>query len=238
MKLSGHAKEEEVMHSILPLIFSLLILESCGKHSQTGQSSQGSRDNVVVTADALSQDILEEKLESLKKYANSGGDLEAELANGRTLLTEACYWSKFKVIEFLVSKKVSLEKKDRSGRSGQDYGNEDLKIDRTLHPELLKELKRSLVLAATKNDLIEVKKILEERPPLNFILEPNEGEGETFLTFCVKSKLENVLRLLAQPKYELDVNMFNAKGESPLKIARDLKFANIEKLLIKLGAKE
>lgn len=233
------------MPSILPLIFSILILSACGKHDQVSDGRQGIANTLQVTTDALSQNVLDENLTALESYSKKGGDLNIELPNGRTLLTEACQWSKFKVIDFLVARKVDMEKKDRSGRSALDYGNEDIAINRALFPELILGLKLSLFKAAKANQMIELKKILEESPPVNFFLvhaelgeEISGFEGETLLTFCIKKKLENVLRLIAQPKTGLDVNLANARGESPLKISRELKYKNIEKLLLKLGATE
>lgn len=233
------------MSSILPLIFSFFLIVSCGKHEQSSIGSQGTKDSQQITVDSLSSDILNENISNLIQYEAAGGNLEAELKNGRTLLTEACYWMKFKVIAFLVDKKVNLSTKDRSGKSALDYAEEDIGIKRSLFPELVVEQKRNLFLAAKKNNLMIMKKNLEEKPPLNFILtkaeigEELEGsEGETFLTFCVKAKLENVLRLIAQPKFDLDVNQKNLFNETPLRIAKDLGFKNIEKLIIKLGALE
>lgn len=107
------------------------------------------------------------------------------------------------------------------------------------------ELKRSLFKAVSKNQLNELKKVLEENPPVNFLLNSHElgeeslpVEGETLLTFIIKRKLENVLRFLAQPKFGLDPNMKNNRAESPLRLASDLQYTNIQKLLIKLGASE
>lgn len=226
------------MSSILPLIFSFLLLTACGKHSQETKGSNGSQNSQQITSETLLTDILNENIVALEDYAKKGGDLNTELKNGRTIFTEACHWAKFKVIEFLVSKKIDPSLKDRLGKSALDYAEEDIQIKRSLFPELVIEQKKNLVEAARNNNMTELKKILEENPPVNFFLMESGLEEETFLTFCVKNKLENVLRLLAQPKYALDVNMKNAKGESPLQISKDLGFKNIEKLLVKLGALE
>lgn len=231
------------MPLILPLIFSLFFLTGCGKHTQKGEGKQGISHTTEVTAERISQYVLEENLGGLQVYADNSGDLEAELSNGRTIMTEACHWSKLKVIEFLISNKVSLDKKDRFGKSPLDYANDDIAIKRAMFPELVIELKRSLFTAAKNNSMPELKKILEANPPVNFMLEvramgeeANGFEGETLLTFCILKNLENVLRLLAQPKYQLDVNLPNARGETPLQLARKNNFVKIEKLLIKLGA--
>jgi ankyrin repeat protein len=232
------------MSSILLLIFSLLILSSCGKHEQASMGRQGvGNTNTVNSLGTLSQYIVEEDTESLQKYIDAGGDLEAELSNGRTLLTEACFWLKLKTISFLIKHKVSLDRKDRSGMSALNYGEESLIIRRALFPELLIALKKSLFLAAKANQFNEMKKILEDNAPVNFLLlnaelelDIGEDEGESLLTFIVKKNLGNVLRLLTQPKYELDPNMQNVKGESPLFLAKKLNLKNIEKLLIRLGA--
>lgn len=234
------------MSSIYPLIFSLLLIVSCGKHEQSSFGRQGVQDiSQVSNPDALSQDVMDEKLESLEKFLKAGGSPEFELSNGRTLLTEACFWAKFKVLDLFMKYKADISHKDRSGKSAADYGEEDIKIKRSLYPELVIELKKALFVQARDNDLTALKKTLAENPPVNFfILESELGpqatamEGETFLTFCIKKNLQNVLRFLAQPKLELDVNLKNKQGETPLQIAQKLSNKNIEKLLMKLGATE
>jgi ankyrin repeat protein len=234
------------MSSIFPLFFSLLFIASCGKHEQSSFGRQGVQDiSRVTNPDALSQDVMDEELESLEKFLRAGGSPEFELSNGRTLLTEACFWAKFKVLDLLLKYKADINHRDRSGKSAADYGEGDIKIKRSLYPELIIELKKALFVQALANDLTALKKTLAENPPINFfILESELGpqatsrEGETFLTFCIKENLQNVLRFLAQPKLELDVNMKNKEGESPLKIAQNLNNKNIEKLLKKLGATE
>lgn len=234
------------MSSILPAFFSLLLMISCGQHNQVSSGSDGVKNtNQVINPDALSQNIMDEDLASIDKYLRSGGSIEFELSNGRTLLTEACFWMKYKTITFLLGKKADLNFKDRFGKSPFDYAEEEIKIKRIFFPELLMELKINLFLQAKNNQITELKKTLDQNPPLNFFISSLEmgpdvesANGETLLTYCVKNKLESVLRLLAQPKLELDANLKNVMGESPLKLARDLKFLNIEKLLVKLGAVE
>ena len=233
------------MYSILLLTFSFLILVSCGKHTQVSNGLEGVSRSQEVMTESLLQIVLEENLIELKKYAENNGDLEIELSSGRTLLTEACHWEKFKVIGFLIEKKVDPSKRDRLGKSAVQYADENIAIKRVLFPELVIELKRSLFNAVFLNQQTELKKILEQNPPVNFLLNTKElgeealpFEGETLLTFLIKRKLENILRFLAQPKYGLDPNMKNTKGESPLRLARELQYTNIQKLLIKLGATE
>ncbi|MCM2349790.1 MAG: hypothetical protein NDI69_07200 [Bacteriovoracaceae bacterium] len=234
------------MSSILALIFSLTLLMACGQHDQVSFGSQGVKDTYQVTnPDELSQNIMDEDLVSIEKFLKAGGTPEFEFSSGRTLLTEACFWSKISVIEYLIKHKADVHFKDRNGQSGEDYGEADIKIKRAIFPELVIELKRNLFFQAKNNFILDLKKTLEEKPPVNFYILASElgvdtetFEGETFLTFCVKQKLENVLRLLAQPKYGLDVNLKNKLGESPLQIAKELKLKNIEKLLMKLGAIE
>ena len=233
------------MYSILLLTFSFLILVSCGKHTQVSNGLEGVSRSQEVMTESLLQIVLEENLIELKKYAENNGDLEIELSTGRTLLTEACHWEKFKVIGFLIEKKVDPSKRDRFGKSAVQYADENIAIKRVLFPELVIELKRSLFNAVFLNQQTELKKILEQNPPVNFLLNTKElgeealpFEGETLLTFLIKRKLENILRFLAQPKYGLDPNMKNTKGESPLRLARELQYTNIQKLLIKLGATE
>lgn len=231
------------MSSILPLIFSLILLVGCGKHDQSSFGKQGVANTIQVErAEELSQNIIDEDISALESFLKTGGNINTELKNGRTLLTEACFWSKFKVIDLLVAQKADLEIKDRSGKSPVDYGHDDIKIKRALFPELIIELKIALLRAA--KNMTELKKILEENPPVNFLIGKELGEefatfeGETLLTYLVKNKMEAALRLLAQPKYGLDVNLVNTHGERPLTLSIQLNFKNIEKLLVKLGATE
>lgn len=234
------------MRLMLVVIFSLTFM-SCGKHQQTSKGNEGIKNiNQVQSSEVLAQKIIDEDLKSVEDFLNTGGSVDYEFqATGRTLLTEACFWSKLKIIELLVRKGSDLSLKDKNGLSGHDYGELNIKIKRVLYPELVIELKKKLLTFVKANNLIELKKILEEKPPLNFYISVvdfgdfAEGiEGETLLSFVLKAKLENTLRLLAQPKYELDVNLKNKKNESPLFIARANNLKNSEKILLKLGAIE
>lgn len=231
------------MRLILVLISSLFII-SCGKHTQSSQSSNGITNITEIKAEILSEYILNEDLESLNKYLLNNGDVDAELQSGRTLLTEACYWNKLKVIEFLVVNKAQLDKADRVGKTALQYAEENIKIKRILNPGLVIAQKVTLIELIKNNKLNELKKALEEIPQVNFFvasnelkIETGENEGETLLTLCLKLKFENAVRLLANPKLELDPNMQNKMGESPLSLSKKLTLKNSEKILIKIGAK-
>jgi ankyrin repeat protein len=235
------------MHLMLVLFFSLFTLISCGKHTQISQASNGQNNSISVqAAEALITQILNEDLSGIEIYLNNGGNINHEFSTtGRTVLTESCFWGKFKVVEFIVKRGADVTLVDREGRSPLDYGKENEKINRLLNPKLMRQLKLSVFQQVKTNNLNELKKLLEEKPPLNFFLNEEElgidleeQASETLLTFILKNKLENVLRQLAQPKYELDPNMKNKVGESPLSIAQKLNLKNSEKLLLKLGAKD
>lgn len=235
------------MRPMLPVIFSLqLLLLSCGKHEQVSFGKEGITNIIQIeSAEVLSQKIMDEDVAFIDKYLKAGGSVEKEFKTGRTLLTEACFWSKFKVIEFLTKNRADIHFKDQSGKSAIDYAEGNNKIKRILFPELTVVLKKTLFNQVKKNALNEMKKTLEENPPLNFYLNSSEwgedigeSEGETLLTFSIKNKLEGVIRLLAQPKYELDSNLRNKNGESPLFLAKKYSLKNTEKILLKLGALE
>ncbi|NOT78310.1 MAG: ankyrin repeat domain-containing protein [Bacteriovoracaceae bacterium] len=231
------------MQLILVAIFSLLIM-SCGKHQQTSSGKSGvSIVTKVENAEVLSQSIIEEDLKAIEIFLATKGTVDYEFnSTGRTLITEACFWEKIKVIDFLVKKGAAINLKDKNGLSAEDYGLKNLKIKRTIFPELTISLKQSLVEFSSKNDLVSLKKLLEENPPVNFYLDTvitsqNQYIGETYLTYILKLKLENVLRLVAQPKFEIDPNLKNSSGEHPLTIAKMLNLKNSEKILVKLGAR-
>lgn len=235
------------MQRMLPAIFSLLILaSSCGKHDQKSFGKEGVSNVIQVeNAEILSQKIMDEDLVYIEKYLSAGGTIEKSFKSGRTLLTEACFWSKFKVIEFLIKKNADIHFLDQSGKNAILYADENIKIKRIIYPELTIALKKSLYFQVKRNSLNELKKILEENPPLNFYFNSlewsedlGEVEGETLLTFAIKQKMEGVIRLIAQPKYELDVNLKNKRGESPLFLTRNMSLKNSEKILLKLGALE
>lgn len=231
------------MRLMLVLISSLILL-ACGKHTQDSSSSNGVSNVTQIKAEVLSEYIMNEDIKSFTNYFENGGDLNAELTNGRTLLTESCFWGKLKVIEFLISKNANLERPDRQGKKASDYAEDNINIKRLLNPSLVITQKVTLIELVKSNKLNELKKALEEIPPVNFHLntgelkiETGEYEGETLLTLCLKLKFENAIRLLANPKLELNPNMLNKNGESPLFLARKLNLKNTEKILLKIGAK-
>jgi hypothetical protein len=232
---------------LILIVFFSLLLSGCGKHEQTSFGRDGVTNiRQVRNAETLSQNIITEDLNAINEYLKAGGNIDNEFpSSGRTLLTEACFWAKFKVIELLMANNADIHYKDRSGKSGADYAEESLKIKRALYPELVLNLKKILFDQVKKNSTTELKKTLEESPPLNFYLTSEEwgenlglAEGETLLTFCIKNKLENIIRLIVQPKYEIDINMKNKMLESPLMLAKKMELKNTEKILLKLGANE
>lgn len=217
---------------------------SCGKHQQISSGKSGvSVVTKVENAEVLAQSIIEEDLKALEIFLATKGTIDYEFnSTGRTLITEACFWEKIKVIDFLVKKGAAINLKDKNGLSAEDYGVKNLKIKRAIFPELTISLKQLLVEFSTKNDLVSLKKLLEENPPVNFYLDTvitsqSQYIGETYLTYLLKLKLENVIRLVAQPKFEIDPNMKNSGGELPLAIAKMLNLKNSEKILVKLGAR-
>lgn len=228
------------MSSILPLIFSLALLSACGKHTQSGSGTQGVTNTIQVQAETLATMIMEEDLKGLQHFVAAGGDVNAELASGRTLLTEACEWKKYKVISFLVKNKVDLTRKDRIGKTAEDYAAEDANIGNAMYPERLIELQQKLILAAKSDPKGEFKAMLAQGPNVDFFIttEVADAEGESFLTYMVKQNLFLAMRFLVAAKLKIDVNLPNAKGQKPLKIARELKLTNFEKLLLTLGATE
>ncbi len=243
--MSDQETRGEHMRLMLVLFFSLFLLISCGKHTQTSEANNGSNNSITVqAAEALITQILNEDIVGIDNYLSSGGNINHEFSTtGRTVLTEACFWGKFRVVEYLVKKGADVTLIDREGRSPVDYGKDNEKINRLLNPKLMRDLKFKTFQIIKNNNLNELKKILEEKPPLNFYLSAEEigvdvenYDQETLLTFILKNKLENILRQLAQPKYELDPNLKNKLGESPLGIAQKLNLKNSEKLLLKMGA--
>ncbi len=233
------------MRLIYLLIFSFILLTSCGKHTQDSTSSNGVGTITQIKGELLSEFILNEDVKSLTNFLEKGGNPNTILKSGRSLVTEACFWSKYKIIELLINYKVDLDTADNEMKSAKAYAEENIKIKRIIFPELVIAQKVNLILLAKDNKVNEFKKALDELPPVNFFLNSAElsietdlHEGETLLTFCLKNKLEMFVRLLANPRLEIDANLKNKKGESPISIARKLNLKNSEKILIKLGATE
>ena len=230
---------------LLLVVISSILIASCGKHDQQSTSSDGVKNTVQVeAAEVLVQKILNDDVSYIENYISNNGNINHEfVSTGRTLITEACSWSKLRIIDLLVKKGADITLKDRNGKSAEDYGVENIKIRRIIYPHIMILLKKNVYISVKNNNLTELKKQLEENPPLNFFInvadfgqDAESFEGETLLTLLLKLKFENTLRLLAQPKYELDVNLKNKKNETPLEIARKLNLKNAEKLLLKLGA--
>lgn len=232
------------MRLVLVLTFSLILI-SCGKHTTESTNKNGVTNINEIKGEKISEFILNEDIASLSLYLSQDGDINFELKNGRTLLTEACYWGKLKVIEFLVAKNVDVERLDKNGNKADDFAVDNIKIRRILYPQLVIEQKIKLVNLVIAGLVNEFKKAIEDLPDVNFYLlkdelsiETGTNEGETLLTLSIKAKQENIVRLLASPKLELNVNQLNKFGESPLYLSRQLKLKNAEKILLKLGAKE
>jgi len=233
------------MRLIYLLIFSTSLLISCGKHSIESSSSNGIGFINQIKGEVLSEVILNENIDQLVLFLEKGGDVNSKLKSGRTLITEACFWNKYKIIETLIKYKADINEPDGENKTAKTYADENIKIKRIIFPEFVIAQKVNLITLAKENKINELKKVLEEIPPVNFFLisaelsiETDSFEGENFLTFCIKNKLEMIIRLLSNPKLELDVNLRNKIGESPLSIARKLNLKNTEKILIKLGAKD
>ena len=224
----------------------LLMFFSCGKHDHFSTSENGIQDvTKIQNEDVLSQFVIDEDVDAIKAFIANGGKPEVMLKNKRTVMTEACFWEKYKIIDVLKKANADITFKDDLGKSPEDYALENKKLKNILFPEALSEERKKIYSIIKLFNVNGTKKLLQENPDLNFLLDSTElnidlGEydGESILTFIVLNKQENLLRLILQPKYLVDLNLPNRRNQTPLEIARRLNYTNIEKMLLKLGARD
>ncbi len=236
----------------LALVIFFSLLTACGQHSQKSSGSRAGGDAREIGEargeEAILLAIAADDAEKISTLLAEGWELEKRLRSGRTLLTEACAQLKLAIVALLVERGASLEIMDAEGRSAQSYAEEHPALARLIFPERVIAQERDLSEAVLANKFADVRRLLSGGLSANFRISEahvreattlaSEHEGETPLTLAVKANLVNVLRTLLAPNVEIDVNLPNAKGESPWRLTRDLNLPALERLLVQRGARE
>jgi len=233
-------------------LFLLLTFISCGAHKQFNESQSGVSDRKEIRKDEslegqIQDAIIKEDLNLIEQIILNGQNINGELKNGRTPLTEACEWRKWNSLKKLLSLGADLNLTDKFNKTTIDYATNSPQLKRILNPALETLLENHILDTIKNKKTLQLKKYLEDEiPNLNFYLDYAKhgaqidelDQGQTLLTWLVTKKNELIIRTLTLPKYQLDLNLKNKQGEAPLKMAKNLSYTNIELLLTKLGAYE
>lgn len=224
------------------LILINLLIIGCGRHDvknsyreQVGEQKHGEKltdpDELAAAA------IFDSNLESLTQLLNEGFDVNHVLKKTeRTLLAEAIFSEKLKVIRLLIARGASLDRAVIENLPAIEWVEKNEankgKMKRAIFKTEIDDQKDLfLVLVINKNR--EVQALLEEGISSNLFNE----EGETALTFCIKRKALLSVRGLFQDR-SLDVNMRNKMNESPWQLAKKQNLKALLDELKKRGAKE
>lgn len=222
---------------------------SCGRHESFRIAGQGSGNIQDPSDDPAEPSPLtpEERVElaiqgddekALLALLEGGFELEGPLPSGRTALLESVHWSRPELMKKLLARGANPLAKDRDGKNAFDLAAGKPALMAVLRPDLAAELEGKLFSAVRANRHTHVKDALASGANPN----AESEEGETALTLSISLRYENVVRVLLQPNVSpgisIDVNKRNRKQESPLGIARKLKLARIEKMLIQKGSQE
>ncbi len=223
---------------LLPLF---LLLSACGNHESKSQFYEKSGDNQkpIESNDPLvllQQAIFDENLEVLFKILNTEKlSVDSTLNTKRTLLAEATFLKKTKMIRALIEEGASVQLSSIEGESLQSWIEKQpdrLKLSRALF-KTIEQDQQDLIQIIVQNNFRLLKSLLDEGINLNFLT----PEGQTPLILAIENQWMNSLRVLFSNP-ELDVNLANQLGETPLKIARRKNLKNIETELLKRFAKE
>lgn len=223
---------------LLPLF---LLLSACGNHESKSQFYEKSGDNQkpIESNDPLvllQQAIFDENLEVLFKILNTEKlSADSTLNTKRTLLAEATFLKKTKMIRALIEEGASVQLSSIEGESLQSWIEKQpdrLKLSRALF-KTIEQDQQDLIQIIVQNNFRLLKSLLDEGINLNFLT----PEGQTPLILAIENQWMNSLRVLFSNP-ELDVNLANQLGETPLKIARRKNLKNIETELLKRFAKE
>ncbi len=229
------------MDSVKYLLPLLLVLSACGNHQSKSQFYEKSGDNQkpIESSDPLvllQQAIFDDNLERLFKILNSEKlSVDSTLNTNRTLLAEATFLKKTKIIRVLVLEGANIEISSIEGESLQSWiekQSDQLKLSRALF-KTTKQDQQELIQILIQNNFRLLKALLDEGISLNFLT----PEGHTPLILAIENRWMNSLRVLFSDP-TLDVNLANTLGETPLTIARRNNLKNIEIELLKRFAKE
>lgn len=225
------------------VVFIWISITACGMHRstnsgylKTGQINSASRDKILTV-------IEEGDLEALRAALDAGLDPNFHLENGRTLLIHATVQNRLRLVKLLLIRGADRTLKGEDGMTALDQavdsGNTRAQI--LLDPDRQAAAQGALMDAIRKKRNLKVNNLLEEGTDPNFV--DGELQGESALTYALHVSSELVMETLTSWHDPLgltdtDVNLVNASGETPLKIAKELKITPIIQLLESLGAKE
>lgn len=222
-------------------LFVAIVVAGCGQHQSEARFFQKTGGEQIVEdsplpLDQMQQAIFDGNLEKVRMLLDENlVHIDDELRTGRTLLAEAAYRERIRIIRYLREKGASFEGVSLEGRSLLEWCEAHGESKRLLRA-LLKTREQDqaeMMEAVRAGQFAAVKELLNQGVEVNFV----EKGGETPLTFSIKQKAMNALRALFSES-ELNVNLKNDFQESPLRIARQLKLKAIENELLKRKAVE
>ena len=184
----------------------------------------------------LQQSIFDENLEVLFKILKTEQlSIDLTLNTKRTLLAEATFLKKTKIIRALVLNGANIQISTIEGETLQSWIEkqpDQLKLSRALF-KTIEQDQQELIQILVQNNFRLLKVLLDEGVNLNFLT----PEGSTPLILAIENQWMNSIRVLFSDS-TLNVNLANHRGETPLKIARRNNLKNIETELLKRFAKE
>lgn len=218
----------------------LLILSGCSQHSLDAQTFEVTKSGTVVEESSelstvLRNAIMDENLTRIREISTQVDLNQIRLEDERPLEL-AIRMEKIKSIRGLrkLGADVALVSLgfDSLEEWAASLGTDKKKLIRAVLVSFDVEAQELLEILTT-NNFRDVKALLDEGVDLNVHFE----NGETPLSFSIQQKLMMSLRALFMIP-DLDVNLTNSQGLSPLRLARDFKLDPIVAELIKRGAQD
>lgn len=221
-------------------IIMFLMLASCGQTKMEIRSFEtpisekileGEKDETQKLINAVKDD----NLVYLKSLDWKSLDPNQILPDEKTFLFVAFEFDRLRTIRFLRSQGAqndlvvpALQQSllDLAGTLDDSQGS----LKKAITVDLAAEF-TEFKLLIEKNNFKEIKKYIDDAIDLNQLYD----QEETVLTYAIKQKKLMALRALLMSQ-DLDVNLKNTFGQSPLEIARQMSLKQIESELIKRGA--
>ena len=225
-------KEPNLALAGLTICSLFIFLTACSSHQADyenyNQTDKQTQNKIVKNeSENISEYIQNENFEKLAEVFTDRSKIDLILNTGRTALIEAIYWSKSKVVSFLIKLGADPLAKDSQGLNALQIAETNKEILILLKPEILTELRLKLFDHITAKDTAEIKVMLEEGIDLNF----HFTSGETPLILAIKNKSEAIVRLFLQPSLTTDSRLTDQDNISPLMWAEKLELKRIIKML-------